>query len=597
MLSKIKPLFPIILFLCFFGFFPSFSFAADFQFDYNVYYSVSQSGSTTIKHDIIVTNLASNYYTQSFTLITTSDQIKNITAWDSIGQITPETEIKNNSVSIKVNFNEKIVGLNKQMRFFIQYESSDVATKKGSIWELIIPGIEKDNQISSYNIFLQVPPNFGQAQHIYPKPNQNNFWSIKELNQGGINIIYGNRQTYSFNLIYNLINQTSRSQIQEIALPPDTAYQKVILSRMSIAPLNVTQDDDGNWLAQYKLKPKEKLKIVAEGNILVYMEPYNTYTVNLSPNNLIGYTKPLKYWENSPEISNRAKELITPRNIYDWVVNNLTYDFNINTSGSTRNGALFIMNNPTLARCMDFSDLFVALSRSAGIPSREIHGYAYTTNSKLQPLSQTSDVLHAWPEYYDFESKNWIAVDPTWGNTTHGIDYFDKLDFNHVTLAILGKQSDYPYPAGSFYTDNASKNVYIELVDKDITIPEPVSKMILNKNTIYNSINKTINLFIYNQGNIMLYPQKLGIISTLNMQNDLEIPPIPPYGFVSIPISVYPKFSLISDNFDININYLNHQVKFNLVIKPFYMIFFPYTLLLFIFVIIFVCLKYGKRKT
>jgi len=41
-----------------------------------------------------VTNLASNYYTQSFTLITTSDQIKNITAWDSIGQITPETEIK-----------------------------------------------------------------------------------------------------------------------------------------------------------------------------------------------------------------------------------------------------------------------------------------------------------------------------------------------------------------------------------------------------------------------------------------------------------------------------------------------------------------------
>ena len=120
---------------------------------------------------------------------------------------------------------------------------------------------------------------------------------------------------------------------------------------------------------------------------------------------------------------------------------------------------------------------------------------------------------------------------------------------------------------------------------------------VIDKNTIYNSINKTINLFIYNQGNIMLYPQKLGIISTLNMQNDLEIPPIPPYGFVSIPISVYPKFSLVSDNFDININYLNHQVKFNLVIKPFYMIFFPYTLLLFIFVIIFVCLKYGKRKT
>ena len=111
-------------------------------------------------------------------------------------------------------------------------------------------------------------------------------------------------------------------------------------------------------------------------------------------------------------------------------------------------GALSALNNPTSAVCLEFTDLFVALSRAAGIPAREIDGYAYTNNAHDRPLSLTEDVLHAWPEYYDFDKKAWIMVDPTWGNTTGGIDYFNALDFDHIAFVIKGENSGYPIPAG-----------------------------------------------------------------------------------------------------------------------------------------------------
>ncbi|GAI19887.1 unnamed protein product, partial [marine sediment metagenome] len=64
-------------------------------------------------------------------------------------------------------------------------------------------------------------------------------------------------------------------------------------------------------------------------------------------------------------------------------------------------GALKALNSKNPVVCMEFTDLFIALCRAAGIPVREVNGYAHTNNPKLRPLSLTLDVLHAWPEYYD----------------------------------------------------------------------------------------------------------------------------------------------------------------------------------------------------
>ena len=38
-------------------------------------------------------------------------------------------------------------------------------------------------------------------------------------------------------------------------------------------------------------------------------------------------------------------------------------------------------------------------------------------------------------------------VDPTWGDTTGGVDYYNFFDLNHIVFAYNGKSSEQPPPA------------------------------------------------------------------------------------------------------------------------------------------------------
>ena len=179
------------------------------------------------------------------------------------------------------------------------------------------------------------------------------------------------------------------------------------------------------------------------------------------------YTNPLQYWESGdPSIIALAKQYSTPESIYQYVVKTLSYSYERVNQNPVRRGAVQALVSPKQAICMEFTDLFIAMARAANIPAREVVGFAYTTNSKLRPLSLVTDVLHSWPEYFDKEQSIWIPVDPTWGNTTGGVDYFTKLDFNHITFAIHGISSTYPYPAGSYREESKTgKDVNVDFAD------------------------------------------------------------------------------------------------------------------------------------
>jgi len=69
-------------------------------------------------------------------------------------------------------------------------------------------------------------------------------------------------------------------------------------------------------------------------------------------------------------------------------------------------------------------------------------------------------MLHSWAEFYD-PNFGWIPVDPTWG-TTSGIDYFTKLDTNHLAFVVKGADSEYPFPAGTYRVDTDEKQVNID---------------------------------------------------------------------------------------------------------------------------------------
>lgn len=232
------------------------------------------------------------------------------------------------------------------------------------------------------------------------------------------------------------------------------------------------------------------------------------------------YLKDNAFWQTSnKEIKKLALELKTPYEIYKYVVNNLKYDFQRVALGKPRMGALDVLKNPSSAVCLEFTDLFIAIARAAGIPAREINGFAYTRNSKERPLSLVKDVLHAWPEYYDQEIETWVMVDPTWENTTGGVDYFYTLDFDHFAFVIKGVNSTYPIPAGAYKISNAAtRDVNVEFAEtfgKPFTLTNEIDtakikadKNHIGKGILFVSIFVGISVIAYKTGSLLFFKRK-----------------------------------------------------------------------------------------
>ena len=237
-----------------------------------------------------------------------------------------------------------------------------------------------------------------------------------------------------------------------------------------------------------------------------------------------------------------ARDLKTPQAIYDYVVKTLTYDYTRSTStNETRIGAKEILSRPENAVCLEFTDLFIALARAAQIPAREVDGYAFTDNEAERPLSLIPDILHAWPEYYDDHKKAWVMVDPTWGNTTNGMDYFSTFDLSHIAFVIKGTDSTYPVPAGGYKISekNTERDVTVEFT-KEVLIPNDnfsivseMEKAALSGFPIHGSIR------VANIGIGLSREQKLRVESkTLSPKEQyVPIPPIPPGGQIVVDVS------------------------------------------------------------
>ena len=289
----------------------------------------------------------------------------------------------------------------------------------------------------------------------------------------------------------------------DIAIPPDSAFQRVYINAIDPKPENVYMDIDGNWLATYVLESKQRVDVSVKGAVQIFASPRPFFkpTKEVLELNL----KPSEFWQvEDPKIVSLAKELKTPQKIYDYVANTLSYNYDRVRPNVSRLGARSALDNPSQAICMEYTDLFIALARAAGVPAREINGYAYSENPDIQPLSLVADVLHAWPEYYDSARGAWIPVDPTWGSTTGGIDFFNKLDLRHFTFVIHGQDSSVPFAPGSYKLGpNPQKDVFVnfgQLPDEKTSSPE--IRLVANKMSFG---GKTFKVEIENPGPVAIY--------------------------------------------------------------------------------------------
>ena len=549
---------------------PTFA-SLEFTTNYNVIYEVFTSGKTGVNQEIFLTNNLSNVYATQYSLIIKGIEVENIRANDEEGPLKTEIKKANQETIINLTFNQQVLGAGKTLKFTLKYDALDLARKNGQIWEINIPKLGEKEEVDNYTLFLKVPKSFGKPTFIKPPPVESNYdenyrifrFTKNQIIQAGVNAVFGEFQIFDFNLSYFLENPNSFLGEIEIAFPPDTAFQKISYQQIDPLPANVRVDNDGNWLAKYVLNPKEKIIVRIQGKVKVFGQPQEFFpppSKESLKNNLL----PKKYWEaDSPLIIQKAQDLKTPQAIYNFVIKNLNYDFNKVKENPKRLGALQALTYPQNAICTEFTDLFIALCRAAGIPAREINGFAYTTNEKLTPLSLKTDVLHAWPEYYDEEKKAWIPVDPTWEKTTGGIDYFRKTDLNHFAFVIHGEDSEFPLPVGSYKNSEIQeKNIQVTFGKYEEEKPSELKVEFNLPEKIYWGIKNEGEIIIKNLGpgavyklNARINSGGIELFSSKEFPFTLEI--FPPFAQEKIELEIKPKFkNSLSPNLEV---YLNNQ--------------------------------------
>lgn len=574
----------------------------EFSTSYDVTYDVGDDGVTTVTEKVTLKNLTSQYYATQFSLTIGSTKIDNVSASDPSGPLETKIEQKGTSETISVKFNQQVVGIGKTLLWTLKFTSRDFASAQGKIWQVSVPKIASTGNLEDYNLTLSVPIGFGQPTTITPTPikQSSDFGKLflnfnkAQLEDQGVLANFGDKQLFDFDLAFHLENTNLVPILTNIALPPDTEYQDVIFNRIDPKPLNVTVDEDGNYLAWYRLARNQKLDVRVIGSSKLYVNS-KAKNPSLSESLKLKYTEPEKYWEsNHLSIKTKLADILGPtggslsslekaRKIHRFVSQTLQYNSKRLTESSVdRLGAVTALTNPTQAVCMEFTDLFIALARAAGIPARELDGFAYTANSDLRPLSLSRDILHAWPEFWD-DSRGWIMIDPTWESTTGGVDYFNKLDLNHFAFVIKGLSSEQPVPAGSYkYAGLDSHDVKVTFSENDFLGKPQLDVSIDLQNPILAGLPGKIKVSIQNLGNaeqqssnLKVYANSLSILG-----NPKTSGPMPAFGHGDFEFDLRTKSLL--DNFSdtITVEVAGQKFTKNVQVQPF-LVFrsFPFVLI------------------
>lgn len=458
----------------------------------NVQYTVNEDGETRVQYEIRLKNNMSTVYAREYVLEVNSTDVDQVVAENLENDALPFTTSQGtNSTTIRVQFPESqmVIGRDKEQAFRIRYVSKDMAATYGQVLEVSIPKLANPEDFSSYQVSILVPEKYGEpslvepAQYRYESTLGTGVISFNNVGQRtGISVLFGESQAYNLDLRYHLENTSQNVGVVQVALPPDTPYQRMVYQSITPQPENITRDTDGNWIAEFRLAGEAQEQILVRAQAIVYAKPQsevaqanpiktegsgNWWERNSAGNS---YLAASNFWPvQDGTIQQLSEQNASPRAIYDYVVDTLQYNYNrfSQPDAQARLGAAAALQDPANAVCQEFTDLFVAMSRAAGIPARRLTGYAVTQNSRLRPLSLVADVLHAWPEYYDTQKGHWVPVDPTWADTTGGVDYFTKLDLRHIVFAIQGQNDTRPLPAGMYKLAGAEeKDIQVTLADE-----------------------------------------------------------------------------------------------------------------------------------
>lgn len=203
----------------------------------------------------------------------------------------------------------------------------------------------------------------------------------------------------------------------------DSPYQTNEVLYVNGPGVNITKDDDGNYIANINVQSLSQGQKLQYEVVRRFINGGIQYNVDLADtsSDYTGFTYYNKYI--SPEtkiesdntaIKNKALEIIQnetnaylkAKKIFDFVNTYMSYD-----SAEANKGAY----NALLTGkgvCEDYSDLMVAMARAVGIPSRVVYGYWVDSKSLLTNIQDITNFSHSWVEFY-LPEYGWIFAEPT----------------------------------------------------------------------------------------------------------------------------------------------------------------------------------------
>lgn len=211
-------------------------------------------------------------------------------------------------------------------------------------------------------------------------------------------------------LKYMLKTKGKTDKIVFICIIPNNIpnVQEVTSINYSHEPSKSYEENENKYVEFEFLNVVEEI-LVINFQVKIFQNDLKTAINNPIRSNIIKdhYLHEEKFIEsNASEIVKKARSLRrmstlkTVINTYKFVNQNLKFDLN-----TPDNGALVALNGG-MGKCQEFSDLFVALCRANGIPSRVTEGIL--TEYDTTPF-------HAWVEVY-LKKYGWVRFDPTPGN-------------------------------------------------------------------------------------------------------------------------------------------------------------------------------------
>ncbi len=513
---------------------------ANFAITLHSTYTVLANGKTQVEQKFLIKNKSPEVFVSRYGIIVSSTQIDKITVQSQGQTLEPQVAHTQGQTSIGVTFDQPVVGEGKTRELIISYLDADIAVLSGKVLEVNIPALSDPYVYDNYRVELRVPNIFDTPSRINPsnfslrQEADYNVISYNQLERQAVSAIFGQQQIFDLLLTYQLSNQSNQTALAQIALPPDTPWQSVFYRHLDPPPRDIKADRDGNWIATYEVPANQAFGVELVAQITLQLQANPRF---VSPGVQREHLNEQRYFDTRDGNLRRiASELHTVKDIYDYVVNNLSYTSRPLNQALPRLGAAAAISeaNRQEATCQEFTDLFVGLARIKEIPARRVVGYAYSSNEELRPSNPNSDILHTWPEYYDPELRRWQPVDPTWENTTGGVDYFNRFDLNHITLAINGVSSTLPHTVGSYKATFAKEAV--------AGVTPELSLQLVPRRLGYWEVPSSFDLQLHNHSGRAWHIERLELAG-----EQLQIAHVPqlqeqqllPFATLSLPVEVY----------------------------------------------------------